>query len=111
VLKRAPTMFFLRDSTFWLCFMLRERLCVPVNQVVGLSNSFLFRKWLKSLVKNVVRTLRVYERIYGQPNALITWREVGRPEGLCGVKGDLIPWVVQVVGNKFGTWVLELLGV
>jgi hypothetical protein len=31
---------------------------------------------------------------------------VGRPEGLCAVKGDPIPWVVQVVGNKFGTWVL-----
>jgi hypothetical protein len=24
---------------------------------------------------------------------------VGRPEGLCAVKGDPIPWVVQVVGN------------
>jgi hypothetical protein len=28
------------------------------------------------------------------------WREVGRPEGLCEVKGDLIPWVLQVDGSK-----------
>jgi hypothetical protein len=31
---------------------------------------------------------------------------VGRPEGLCAVKGDPIPWVVQVVGNRLepGFW-------
>jgi hypothetical protein len=28
------------------------------------------------------------------------WREVERPEGLCEVKGDLIPWVLQVDGSK-----------
>jgi hypothetical protein len=26
------------------------------------------------------------------------WRELGRLEGVCAVKGDLIPWVVQVEG-------------
>jgi hypothetical protein len=33
-------------------------------------------------------------------DALEPWREVGRPEGLCAVKGDPIPWVVQVVGTE-----------
>jgi hypothetical protein len=28
------------------------------------------------------------------------WMEVGRPEGMCEVKGDLIPWVLQVDGSK-----------
>jgi hypothetical protein len=31
--------------------------------------------------------------IPSQP-VLEPWREVGRPEGLCAVKGDPIPWVV-----------------
>jgi hypothetical protein len=30
------------------------------------------------------------------------WREVGRLEGLCVVKGDAIPWVVQVEGKRAG---------
>jgi hypothetical protein len=42
-----------------------------------------------------------------QLSALEPWREVGRLEGLCVVKGDPIPWVVQVVGKRVGG--LELL--
>jgi hypothetical protein len=34
---------------------------------------------------------------------------VGRPEGLCAVKGDPIPWVVQVVGKRVEPWVFGLL--
>jgi hypothetical protein len=57
-------------------------------------------------VKVVVSTPGVVGRIYGQLGALEPWREVGRPKGLCAVKGDPIPWVVQVVGNKVepGFW-------
>jgi hypothetical protein len=39
--------------------------------------------------------------IPSQP-VLEPWREVGRPEGLCVVKGDPIPWVVQVEGKRVG---------
>jgi hypothetical protein len=28
------------------------------------------------------------------------WREVGRPEGLCAVKGDPIPLILQVEGKR-----------
>jgi hypothetical protein len=33
--------------------------------------------------------------------------EVGRPEGMCAMKGDPIPWVVHVVGKRDGE--LEML--
>jgi hypothetical protein len=32
------------------------------------------------------------------------WREVGRPKGLCAVKGDPIPWVVQLRGRELVDW-------
>jgi hypothetical protein len=41
-----------------------------------------------------VSTPGVVGRILDQSDALEPWREVGRPEGLCAVKGDPIPWVV-----------------
>jgi hypothetical protein len=39
--------------------------------------------------------------IPSQP-VLDIWREVGRLEGLCEAKGDLIPWVVYVEGKRGG---------
>jgi hypothetical protein len=62
------------------------------------------RKWFKSLEKalcehswNCKEFLESPAmRFTSQPSALEPRREVGRPEGLCEVKGDPIPWVVQV---------------
>jgi hypothetical protein len=39
----------------------KKEACVPVNRVVSLWCKFLLRKYLKSLVKAVVRTLEATE--------------------------------------------------
>jgi hypothetical protein len=59
-----------------------------------------------SLVNIVVSTPEVAGRIPGQLGTMEPWRELGRLEGLCVVKGDPIPWVVEVVGNRVepGFW-------
>jgi hypothetical protein len=44
-------------------------------------------------------TLGVIGNFSSQPDALDLWREVERHEELCTVKGDPIPWVVQIVKN------------
>jgi len=45
--------------------------------------------------------------IPSQPSALEPWKEMGRPRDYVVEKGDLIPWVMQVVGKNVGR--LELL--
>jgi hypothetical protein len=51
----------------------------------------------------------VVGRILDQSNALEPQREVGRPKGLCAVKGDPISCVMQAVGNREEPVFLELL--
>jgi hypothetical protein len=64
------------------------------------------RKLLESLVSIIVSTIGVVRRIIDQSNTLEPLREVGRPKGLCAVKGHPIPWVVEVMGNReeLGLW-------
>jgi hypothetical protein len=47
-----------------------------------------------------VSTPGVARRIHGQPGTLDPCGEVGRVKGLWEVKGDPIPWVVHIVGNR-----------